>query len=311
MQSTDKGLLRGLRAAVLFCCCILPLMAGAQTARAQESFIFSFPSIPDTLTTAPARATYLVAHYWDRATFPATVSSADNDSIEQAWVNYCDLFGMVDSSVVAQSLSQVLAPGRLTPSASGALMSLAEKYLFDTASPYGNDAAYLAALKAFTARADVDSLSLRRYASQQRMLTTCSVGGRPSNFRFVPHSGRYATFYSLAVPRLLLVLYDPECDHCQSLLQWLGSNARVARLLSQGRLFILSVNVGDATVAQSVSTDPSHWFDAYDPDGTIVASNRFDLRTMPLCLLLDGNKHVIGKGSEAAQVEQMLLSAFE
>lgn len=308
MQYKDKGLLRGVGTVCVLIFFLLPFGARAQKATVQESFVFSFPSIPDSLTTVGGRAAYLVSHYWDRASFPAALSSVDNDSIEQAWVNYCDLFALTDAAVVGRSLSGLTASEAISPSAGIFLMSLAEKYLFDTGSPYCNDAAYLAALNAFTSRHDVDTLYQLRYASQLRMLSHCRVGGTAADFGFVSDSGAASSLYQLSAPRLLLLLYDPECDHCRLVMGWLERSPRIASLLSSGRLFILSVNVGDVDSSAARYGHRPNWTDTHDHNHSIIANSLYDLRTQPLCLLLDADKKVIAKMTSVSDLEQQLAS---
>lgn len=307
----DKGLLRGLRAAVLLFCSFLPFMAGTRTARAQESFVFSFPSIPDTLTAVDARAAYLVSHYWDRASFPSALSSADNDSIEQAWVNYCDLFGLVDGAVVEHSLSTVVSEGHFPVSARIFLMSLAEKYFFDSDSPYCSDAAYLCVLKACTACTDIDKLYQERYASHLRMLMGCREGSVAADFRFRADNSISSTLYQLSSPHTLLLLYNPDCDYCRSMMNWVETNPQVASLCSDGKLLILSVNVGESAHASTGGDGHRNWIDAHDSDANILKSNLYDLRTLPLCLLLDADKKIVGKMATVSELEQKLRAVLE
>lgn len=295
--------MRGLRAAVVLCCALLPWVAGTQTARAQEPFIFSFPPIPDSLTTVDSRATHLVAHYWDCAVFPPSLSAADNDSVEQAWVNYCDLFRLTHAAVARRSLAGLV--GREGVPAVF-LMSLAEKYLFDTASPCHNEDAYVGALEAFVARQDVDTLYRVRYASQLHMLAHCREGATVANFGFEGVEGG-ATLYGLSAPRLLLVVYDPECEHCQEVVGWLAADAHVAALLAGGKLAILSVDVGEGSVGGVLPRTRKGWVDTHHTIPSIVEDNCYDLRTLPLCLLLDGDKRVVAKTSALGVLKERLL----
>ncbi|WP_028897285.1 DUF5106 domain-containing protein [Prevotella sp. HUN102] len=270
----DKRFLRGIgTVCVLLLLCLLPSAASAQKATAQESFVFSFPSIPDSLTSVGSRASYLVSHYWDKASFPAALSSADNDSIEQAWVNYCDLFSLADSAVVERSLSGVLSEARFSASVRIFLMSLAEKYFFDSDSPYCNDAVYLCALKAFVSCRDVDCLYQMRYAAHLRMLEHCREGGRASDFGFVSGRGTTSTLYRLSASHVLLMIYDPECDHCKSVIGWLKTDERIASLRTSGKLAILSVNVGEADNA-ALKPDAGHnWIDTRETHPDMIAGN--------------------------------------
>ena len=304
MPSRDKVVLR---AAVLFFCSFLLLMANIQTARAQESFVFSFPSIPDTLTTVNTRAAYLVSHYWDKVSFPSALSSADNDSIEQAWVNYCDLFRIVPSAVVKHSLVGLIANKTISPTSEIFLMSLAEKYLFDTESPYRNDTTYLSGLEAFISRPDIDALYQQRYLAQLRMLTHCCEVSMVSDFSFVTDNGASSTLYQLSTPHTLLLLYNPECDHCQLVMEWMDTNSHVASLLSSGKLSILSVNIGEADDSHQRYGRRPHWIDIRNTIPNLIDTNLYDLRTFPLCLLLDDNKRIIGKATDVSILEQQLV----
>jgi len=308
MPSRDKVVLR---AAVLFWCCLLPWVVGMQTVRAQGHFVFSLPSIPDSLTTVDARATHLVAHYWDGAVFPPSLSATDNDSIEQAWVNYCDLFRLADTSVAQASVARLVGDEHLPSASAVFVMSLAEKYLFDTESPYASDTTYISALRAFTARQDVDTLYRLRHASQLRMLTHCCVGSTAADFSFVPTSGIATTLYRFSVPQMLLVIYDPTCDHCRALMDWLSANTHVASLLSSGNFSILSINVGDTNNSTQYDGYSTNWTDARDTYHNIVTDNLYDLRTLPLCLLLDTDKKIVAKTTDIPLLKQAFRSLIK
>lgn len=295
--------MRGLRAAVVLCCILLSWVVGMQTARAQESFIFSFPPIPDSLITVDSRATHLVDHYWDNAVFPPSLSAADNDSVEQAWVNYCDLFRLTHVAVARRSLARLV--GRKDVPAVF-LMSLAEKYLFDTTSPCHNEDAYMGALEAFMARQDIDTLYRVRYASQLHMLAHCLEGATVANFDFESAEG-VATLYGLSAPWMLLVVYDPECEHCQEVVGWLAADAHVTALLASGKFAILSVDVGEGSVSGVLPRTRKGWVDTHHTIPSIVEDNSYDLRTLPLCLLLDGDKRVVAKTSTLSALKDRLL----
>lgn len=308
----DKGFLRRvgtLCVLIVFCC--LALTANAQKPRTPDSFIFSFPSIPDSLTSVNARATYLLGHYWDKASFPSVLSVADNDSIEQAWVNYCDLFSLADGAVMERSLSDVLSDGRFSASVRIFLMSLSEKYFFDSDSPYCNDAAYLCALKTFVSCKDVDSLYRMRYAAHLRMLVNCREGGRASDFGFVSGRGTTSTLYQLSASHVLLMIYDPECDHCKSVIGWLKTDKGIASLLSSGKLAILSVNVGE-TDNVALKPDAGHnWIDTRKTHPDMIEGNLYDLRTLPLCLILDADKNIVAKACKVSDLEQKLRALVQ
>lgn len=290
----DKGFVRKTICALLMVACSLPLLA-----QSSDSFIFSLPSIPDCLTTVPERATYLVEHYWDKAVFPETLSEADKDSIEQAWVDYCDLFKLTDEATIRHSLVQLLKEGRFKATTGIFLMALAEKYFYTPDSPFRNEKAYVCALKAFVIRPDIARIDQVRYAFQLRMLLHCKVGSKAADFSFTTADGTSTSLYRLSAPRILLFIYDPECDHCQLAMDWLETNSRIAELLSAGKLFILSVNVGDADHHLLKRFSPrDNWIDTRDTENNIADSTLYDLRTLPLMLLLDEEKKILVKTTE-------------
>ncbi|MCI5560938.1 MAG: DUF5106 domain-containing protein [Phocaeicola sp.] len=303
MQYKDKGFLCN---NIICKLALLCFMACVQTSNAQESFIFSFPTIPDSLTTVGLRADYLVTHYWDKAYFPNTLSSTDCKSIEQAWVNYCDLFRLADEHVVRHSLSKLTVNDAYPSPTSNFLMSLAEKYFFDTDSPYSNDNLYLDALNAFLTRQDVDSLLKERYSLQLQILTACCEGAKATDFSFKTNSGT-STLHQLTSPFVLLLFYDSECDHCRFMLNELETNLHVASLLSEGKLFILSVNVGGESNNMIKPHTHVNWIDSNETMPHITFVN-YDLRTLPLFLLLNSDKKIVTKWTNVSNLNKELRS---
>lgn len=288
-------------------CYLLFGVASTQTVQAQVSFVFSYPSIPSSLTSVDDRATYLVTHYWDNAIFLPSLSTEEKDAVEQLWVNYCDLFRLTNTSTISQSMTQLMSSKSVPPTI---FMSLAEKYLFSTDSPYHNDEAYMVALESFLHRDDTDSLYKQRFTTHHHMLTNCREGVKVADFRFKTENG-YSSLYEISLHHTLLLLYDPDCDHCQEIMEWLSNDTHVANMLAENKLNILSVNITATSPQTSSLYNQDKWLNIQGTLPDIVASNKFDLRMLPLCLLLDSNHKIIYKTNNRILLEKHLKALLE
>ena len=118
---------------LLFC---LSVSLRAQTALSA----FSLPAIPDSLKNPSLRASYLVAHYWDNFGFADSLQYMNAPvEIEQALVNYIDLFRLVPAEEAEQSLIRVMRQAEETRSGVYFFYNAFEKYLYDLGSPMRNE----------------------------------------------------------------------------------------------------------------------------------------------------------------------------
>lgn len=121
-------------------------------------------------------------------------------------------------------------------------------------------------------------------------------GSVAGDFRILERHGREFRLHRLHSPLTLLLFYDPECPHCNDILQALASSETINRAVAGKVLTVIAVYAeGKRDVWDRTRNDlPENWLVGYDLTG-ILDQEIYDLPAMPTPYLLDSDKRVILK----------------
>ena len=105
---------------------------------------FPFPEIPATLTEPEARKAYLLTHYWEQFDFADTTLVNNRDVTEQGFVNFIALLadGTTPEELTRESLENWCSGFVGQEHARQVLTQTADSYLFNSNSPFYNEALY-------------------------------------------------------------------------------------------------------------------------------------------------------------------------
>lgn len=297
---------------------------------------FTLPTIPASLRTPVDRAAYLVEHYWDHTPLSDPRVTRDTTRLEQFWVDYLSILPHVgDSALVAHTLTRITETVATSPDTTAltSFIELARHYLFDPDSPvYQTEDLYLSILQPALLANRPDGQPVLDFAAMEhcrldyRMASQNREGTLAANFVYQLPDGRTSTLHTTPVgshnkqdnqgvrpsdqtqkdnhggassdpPYLLLLFYDPDCDHCMETITQYRTSPEIAQAVADGRLSILAIDTeGSATRwRQTLDVFPSHWLVGFDRDMDILVNDLYSLRTMPTLLLLDSRYRVIRK----------------
>lgn len=195
--------------------------------------------------------------------------------------------------------SETNAPQEKTSSDPWTADSIAYLRWGSPASPYRNEARYIAFLDSLLA---TDSLpeTLRERAEHRRRIAMLNrPGSIAADFRFIERHGNESRLHDLKSPLTLLVFYDPECPHCGDILRTLASSNAINRAIAEKNLTVIAIYAeGKREVWDKTRNDlPENWLVGYDLTG-ILDEEIYDLPAMPTPYLLDSDKRVILKDPE-------------
>lgn len=269
---------------------------------------FSLPSIPDVLRTPSERAAYLIEHYWDHTPLDDTLVTHQPDRLEQFWVDYLNILQYSqDSLSVVKNLQQLVATAALSADSTTLphIIQLARHYIFDPDSPVRQtEDLYLPVLEAALDARNADGNPLlpleerERCLLDQRMALQNREGTLAANFIYQLPNGRTSTLHSTeSDPLLLLLFYDPDCEHCMETIEELKASHAILQALADRRLTILAVDTeGSASQwRKSLTAFPDSWIVGFDSQMSILTDDLYSLRSMPTLLLLDNSHRVIRK----------------
>lgn len=268
---------------------------------------FTLPAIPDTLQTVESRSSYLVAHYWDRFSFADSIQFMNQpEMVEQALVDYVDLFRLVPAAEAENSLSALMDQASVTLNGFLFFYNTLEKYLYDATSPMRNEALFIPVLQKMMASNKLSDDDKLRPAMLLKSVSKNKVGSTAADFSYTKPDGSQHRLSELQTPLILLLFFDPECDDCHQVIMRLEKTDVLNQLTADRQLTVLAVYPGEnkrlwQTMAQHMLPT---WEIGMDESQTIYNKELYDILGFPSMYLLDQHKTVILKDASLTALEE-------
>lgn len=268
---------------------------------------FTLPAIPDTLQTVESRSSYLVAHYWDRFSFADSLQFMNQpEMVEQALVDYVDLFRLVPAAEAENSLSALMDQASVTLNGFLFFYNTLEKYLYDATSPMRNEALFIPVLQKMMASNKLSDDDKLRPAMLLKSVSKNKVGSMAADFSYTKPDGSQHWLSELQTPLILLLFFDPECDDCHQVIMRLEKTDVLNQLTADRQLTVLAVYPGEnkrlwQTMAQHMLPT---WEIGMDESQTIYNKELYDILGFPSMYLLDQHKTVILKDASLTALEE-------
>lgn len=284
-------------------------MAQEQTAPAAEKVTFPMVAVPDEITDPQARAKYLGEHFWDNVDF-ATASEA---LVEQGLIDMASIFPLLNSETLISSMTALVKKAETSKEGLLMMLSLADKYLYGTASPLYNEAAYRGLLQSALISKALNKADKEPYQKQLVILEMNNEGSAAVDFDMQLVDGSKAKLSDIEAPVSILFFYAADNLDCK-LQRFRLTQARLVNYLQRaGGIKIVAVCVeGDKAAWEKFRADsPKEWLHVFDASGKIKSENLYDLRTLPRLYLLDEQKTVLLKNTKADDIEQYLVQIIQ
>lgn len=268
---------------------------------------FTLPAIPDTLQTVESRSSYLVAHYWDRFSFADSLQFMNQpEMVEQALVDYVDLFRLVPAAEAENSLSALMDQASVTLNGFLFFYNTLEKYLYDATSPMRNEALFIPVLQKMMASNKLSDDDKLRPAMLLKSVSKNKVGSMAADFSYTKPDGSQHQLSEVQTPLTLLLFFDPECDDCHQVIMRLEKTDVLNQLTADRQLTVLAVYPGEnkrlwRTMAQHMLPT---WEIGMDESQTIYNKELYDILGFPSMYLLDQQKTVILKDTSLTALEE-------
>lgn len=288
---------------------VLSAMVAVAT-KAQTTF--PYPDIPTTLTTPNERGAYLLEHYWDNYDFADTTLIDRQEISEQGFANFIDLLPRFDSIAAAKGIAifgeKAFGDGAQRKVADG-FETMVEHYLADPNSPMRNEELYISFLEAQVAAMDKNGSNATRPKARLATAMKNRPDTKATDFDFSTRQGQRSSLWATEAKQLLLVFYDPACDHCSEILKLLREDKAFCNRVASGELKVLAIYTeGNRQLwLNTCETMPQEWTVAID-ESDIVAKNIYDLPAMPVFYLLDNDKKVVMKDPSLSDLLNALLN---
>lgn len=285
------------------------LMAQEQTAPAAEKVTFPMVTVPDEITDPQARAKYLGEHFWDNVDF----TTASEALVEQGLIDMASIFPLLNSETLISSMTALVKKAETSKEGLLMMLSLADKYLYGTASPLYNEAAYRGLLQSALISKALNKADKEPYQKQLVILEMNNEGSAAVDFDMQLVDGSKAKLSDIEAPVSILFFYAADNLDCK-LQRFRLTQARLVNYLQRaGGIKIVAVCVeGDKAAWEKFRADsPKEWLHVFDASGKIKSENLYDLRTLPRLYLLDEQKTVLLKNTKADDIEQYLVQIIQ
>lgn len=280
---------------------------------AQNPEELPMPQIPAELTERSERVRYATDHYWDPLDFNDTSRSADEAFMGQNFANFAlFLTYLPDSVSVANSAAIFLDKAAVNAEAYALARKTARQYLAGFDSPMRNDEIWLCFLDVLSSRTDLSESDRAKYDYELEMARKNRTGTEASDFAYEKRgTGEESSLKETPAGSkgMILMFYDPDCDHCQATIYEMEESEPLARMLGQGEISVLAVDVEEDKEAWLESNQdlPAPWTVGFNTD-SLVDREVYAMSGMPVLYLLDAQRRVVAKDVTFRQIMEILLS---
>ena len=277
----------------------------------QQRVQFPFPEIPATLTEPEARKSWLLIHYWEQFDFADTTLVNNRDVTEQGFVNFIALLldGTTPEDLTRESLENWCSGFVGQEHARQVLTQTADSYLFNSNSPFYNEALYGMYLEALLGKLPQTDAMRSAYRFKLELVKRNNVGDKATDFTYYQPDGMRRTLATTSVKndRLLLMFYDPECESCHEVLLQMAADTALAEAVRAGKLSVLAVYTegNDEAWRKALPDMPKGWTVGTDHEA-VKTGALYDLKAMPSLYLLDGKKTVLLKDAAYEKIRATL-----
>lgn len=257
------------------------------------------PSIPESLTSPEARAVYLAEHFWDGMDFTDHALSLDTAFMEQNFANYLSVLpSIAGKEEKGAAVAVLLHKAAQDSTALAYLQNVMNKYLRDPNSPMRDEETLIIFYEQLLLLPQLPEFNRGRTAWRLKTAMMNRPGSVAADFSYKGRDGACHTLHGTRTGSyVLLLFYDPECEHCSEITSVLAADVMLAQMQYEGRLTILAIDTESDTDTWLAHKDslPQSWTVGLDYYNTIKNGELYYLPAMPVIFLLDNDKRVILK----------------
>ena len=301
----------GVRYSVLVCIGVL-LFAScegrgqAKNVAVQDTCVFTLPTPPAVLTNVADRAEYVAEHYWQGLNYADTTWLGNSTALEQVFVDWIPVLAELSQDSRVQAAGTVITYGIDYPAMQLRLGELADLYFHEPNSPYRNEELYIPILRALIEAPHIEDVYKERYRYQLDKAMMNRPGTRAADFAFITREQRTQRLSDLRSDYVLLYFFNPDCNDCKRVTDYISASSVFSALLKDKRLTILALYPDEDLQAwdNHINDIPQEWVVArYAKDADREA---YDLPAIPNLYLLDRDKNVILKDAPVELIENWL-----
>lgn len=180
----------------------------------------------------------------------------------------------------------------------GFLMETAQDFLLNPKSIFYSEQQYLQFLSKLLDSDVLTEAERLRVEDKKAMLLKNKIGSKAPDFSFTTADADNRNLYDClnGEAEILLVFFDPDCDHCNEAFEKLMGNDLISSGIEQGTLIVLAIYSGDNRVAwtRKAAELPETWLIGIN-EGEIEDEALYEVSTTPIIYLIDSSGNIKDK----------------
>lgn len=240
-------------------------------------------------------------------TVPATASAQDGQ-LRRCLGRVLDLFNATtapqDSVLTAALDSLALTDARVYRWA----CDYAETVFDDRRSPRRDESRLLPVWRQVAACDSADVAMRSRAADRLRLAGNKRPGAVARDFEMMLADGSSTTLHEQEAPYILLFIGNPDCHACSEQIAALEREPVVREAVADGKMKVVAVSVGasEAEWRSHLNEFPATWTVGFDKWDYISRGDTYDLRSLPLMLVLDDGHRILISDAREDDIVRLL-----
>jgi len=180
-------------------------------------------------------------------------------------------------------------------------------------SPYRDVSLYLAMLKDILHTPDLEEMRKMRYEYELNLISKNQVGEQAIDFNILLGNGDTTTMYNIEAEILMLYFQNPDCPICLEIREKMKNMEILNRAIALGKLKVVTIyfEENEHLWRNYLTTSAfTTWLHGWNYDFGISANSLYDIRAIPMIMVLDKNKKVIKKDLLSNEIENWLKRYF-
>jgi hypothetical protein len=276
------------------------LQAQGQLAEQQPGTLFAYPLAPDTCSTLESRCNYIITHFWDNYDISKPIT--DDAAFERSFRDFVDFFRYAHRNIVMGVVRDLVNKAQSNTSNLLKMGEVAERALFGSEAEYWSDEVYIAFVKPIASNKSISKQVRDHYGAQLARINAVQVG-MALDFEYVGADGAKHRLSELPeCENIILLFLDDSTDSTIGRLR-LSTDVALNSLLEAGntKLLCLSLNRYSADWATAAAGYCDNWMVGCSEN----LANQLDLRILPYCYVLDGQRVIVNK---SLSVEGLMMA---
>lgn len=228
--------------------------------------------------------------------------------MEQNFSNFISVLPYAEEEARKHAVETLLGKAEADSAGYVLLRDIAEKYLYEPNSPMLSEEFYILFLERLVKSPILGEYGRQRAYRQLDAACKNRPGMTAADFAYTTREGNKTTLHQTDTEgELLLIFYDPDCEHCKEVMGDLQANKAFCDVVASGNIKVLAIYSDEdyELWKRTAGLLPKEWTVGYD-GGTLQENGSYVLRAMPTLYLLDREKKVILKDVQPAQLLLML-----